>query len=160
MSKKRLGLKKIEVPEEIAKKSQALEGVEKIAGKLKMNRTQVKSVLKELVVTPELFNLVLKQAGESPSTAEESSGTPELRVTRTISKNLVKEGEKLWLLDKTNPKTPVKQTKGQESKAIQEIPFKEAEFPEEDEDEDEYDPGKDVNANSDEEGSQPSEVNG
>ena len=57
ISKKRLGLKKIDVPEEIQKESQGLESVEKIAEKLHMNRTQVKSVLRELAETPELFSL-------------------------------------------------------------------------------------------------------
>ncbi len=46
LSKKRLGLKKIQVPDDIAKEFQPLEKVEKIAEKLKMNRTQVKGVLR------------------------------------------------------------------------------------------------------------------
>lgn len=86
MSKKRLGLKKIEVPEEIVKSAEAFEeGMEKIANRLKLNRTQVKSVIRKLVEAPELLNVVQQIAGESES-SEDPAAAPEMRMTRTIAK--------------------------------------------------------------------------
>lgn len=86
MSKKRLGLKKIEVPEEIVKSAEAFEeGMEKIANRLKLNRTQVKSVIRKLVEAPELLNVVQQIAGESES-SEDPTAAPEMRMTRTIAK--------------------------------------------------------------------------
>ena len=62
-SKRRIGMKKIEVPDEIAKDQglQKLDKVEKFADKLKMNRTQVKSVLRGILETPDLFNFIRQQ---------------------------------------------------------------------------------------------------
>ena len=56
-------MKKIEVPDEIAKDQglQKLDKVEKIADKLKMNRTQVKGVLRGILETPDLFNFLMQQ---------------------------------------------------------------------------------------------------
>ena len=81
----------------------------------------------------------MQKAGESPP--ENSSSTPEMRVTRTVAKNVAKEGGKLWFLDKvqeTEAKTPVKK----KGKRNSEVPFIAAELP--DEEDEEYDPSKDV----------------
>lgn len=140
IAKRRLGLKKIEVPEDIARESHVFHKVEKTAGKFKMNRTQVKSVLREIASTPELLGVVKQYAGES-SDKDGEKKTPEIRVTRTVAKNVAKEGGKLWLLDQVHEieKTPVKKKK-------KEIPFMGLpELPDEEVDED-YDPTKDATA--------------
>ena len=161
MSKRRLGLKKIEVPEEIAKEfNNGVEDrckIEKIGDKLKLNRTQVKSVIRKLVEAPELLTVVQQLAGDP--NAEGSPAAPEMRMTRTVAKNVTKEGGKLdwfWQIASKNDITPVKKKKGKTKKEKKEdqddgIPFFAAsDFPDEEEDE-EYDPSNDPEVISDEE---------
>ena len=56
--KRRLGLKTIEVPYDIAKNSanQKLDKIEQFANQRKMNRTQVKAVIRGMLETPYLLN--------------------------------------------------------------------------------------------------------
>ena len=63
-TKRRLGMKKIEVPDDIANDSglEKLDKIEKFASKMKMNRTQIKGVIRGICETPELLHLALKQS--------------------------------------------------------------------------------------------------
>merc|ERR1711963_467575 len=64
MSKKRVGMKRIEVPEDILKDAQPInDSVQKMADKLKLHRTQVKGILKALYEVPELLDTARQQAG-------------------------------------------------------------------------------------------------
>ena len=57
-------MKKIEVPDDIANDSglEKLDKIEKFASKMKMNRTQIKGVIRGICETPELLHLALKQS--------------------------------------------------------------------------------------------------
>ena len=102
---------------------------------MRLNRTQVKSVLRRLVESPEFVNLVLEKAGDGNNS---SGGRVEPRITRKLARTVVDSGGKLnWFLDKV-AKTPSKVNP--ESLALMQ-----EEFPD-DEDDQEYDPGKDMEA--------------
>ena len=83
-SKKRVqSLKKIDVPDDVVKGTEGFErGMEQVATKLNMNRTQVKSVIKKLVEAPELLKFVKEMAGEN----SDSKDHPEVKMTRTAAR--------------------------------------------------------------------------
>ena len=87
ISKKRMGLKKIDVPDEVVKNSDEFEErMERMAHKLNLNRTQVKSVIRNLVEVPELFGRVQQLAGEMNSDIQDQTAYIENRVTRKLAK--------------------------------------------------------------------------
>ena len=155
ISKKRIGMKRIEVPEEIIKDAQPIdESVQKMADKLKLHRTQVKGILKALYEVPELLNTAKQQAGEITSKEEggqcSESTTPEIRHTRNAAKKVVEEGGKVnWILEKINESDKTPEKKRGRKRKNPEVLFNAAEFP--DEDDEEYDPTKDIADISDEE---------
>jgi hypothetical protein len=114
-TKRRLGMKKIEVPDDIANDSglEKLDKIEKFASKMKMNRTQIKGVIRGICETPELLHLALKQTGELPDDIGELTSQPDVRLTRTGAKTAP---DRPWILDKmnseTSPVTPMKNQKG------------------------------------------------
>ena len=83
-SKKRVqSLKKIDVPDDVVKGTEGFErGMEQVATKLNMNRTQVKSVIRKLVEAPELLKFVKEMAGEN----SDSKDHPEVKMTRTAAR--------------------------------------------------------------------------
>ena len=86
MSKRRAALKTIKVPEDLAadKNSEEFEiHMEKHTGKLNLNRTQTKNVIRQIVEDPKLLSMVKKMAGES---SDEDVPIPEMRLTRTLAK--------------------------------------------------------------------------
>jgi len=84
--KRRAALKTITVPDEF-KNSEELEmNMEKHTGKLNLNRTQTKNVIRQIVEDPTLLSMVKKMAGES---SDEDIPTPEMRLTRTLAKYLL-----------------------------------------------------------------------
>ena len=85
-TKHRAALKTIKVPDDLTanKNSEELEiNMEKYTGKLNLNRTQAKNVIRQLVEDPTLLSMVKKMAGES---SDEDIPTPEMRLTRTLAK--------------------------------------------------------------------------
>ena len=85
-TKHRAALKTIKVPDDLTanKNSEELEiNMEKYTGKLNLNRTQTKNVIRQIVEDPELLSMVKKMAGES---SDEDIPTPEMRLTRTLAK--------------------------------------------------------------------------
>ena len=87
ISKKRMGLKKIDVPDEVVKNSDEFEErMERMAHKLNLNRTQVKSVIRNLVEVPELFGRVQQLAGEMNSDTKLDQTDSQIRVTRKLAK--------------------------------------------------------------------------
>ena len=85
MAKKRVGLKKIDVPEQMATNKEDDDYVKRVAAKYNLNRTQVKSIYRNLLEAPELINLWKQITGESQS-SENDNSTPEMRVTRNLAK--------------------------------------------------------------------------
>ena len=86
LTKHRAALKTIKVPDDLTanKNSEELEiNMEKYTGKLNLNRTQAKNVIRQLVEDPTLLSMVKKMAGES---SDEDIPTPEMRLTRTLAK--------------------------------------------------------------------------
>ena len=69
---------------------------------MKLNRTQVKSVIREIIEAPDIIDTIKIQAGDKSQNPDDSSTTPEVRVTRTYAKKVAQEGGKLWLLDQVN----------------------------------------------------------
>ena len=105
--------------------------LDKAAKKMRLNRTQVKSVLRRLVESPEFVNLFFQSAGGEGS--GRNAATSEPRITRKLAKTVVDSGGKLnWFLEKVS-KTPRKVNP--ESLALME-----EEFPDLDPDDDEWDP--------------------
>ena len=79
-------LKKIDVPEEVGKNAEGFEkGMEAVASKLHMNRTQVKSVIRKLVEAPELLRHVQEMAGDKTN-ADSKDSSGDLKMTRTVAK--------------------------------------------------------------------------
>merc|ERR1712223_1511789 len=122
-AKRRLGLKKIGVPDEIANGSanQKLDKIEQFANQRKMNRTQVKTVIRGILETPDLLNYIRQQAGEiPPDSVAESTSQPEVRVTRTVAKNVT---GKPWILEQFNseksPVTPIKKNKKRKNAEVE-----------------------------------------
>ena len=62
------------------------ERMERMAHKLNLNRTQVKSVIRNLVEVPELFGRVQQLAGEMNSDIQDQTAYIENRVTRKLAK--------------------------------------------------------------------------
>ena len=109
--------------------------LDKAAKRMRLNRTQVKSVLRQLVESPDLLNYAMERAGDKPGT---STTQAEPRITRKLAKDVVSSGGKLnWFLEKV-AQTP--QKKDSESLALLH-----EEFPEDDPDQ-EYDPTADIEA--------------
>ena len=80
--------------------------LDKAAKKMRLNRTQVKSVLRRLVESPEFVNLFFQSAGGEGS--GRNAATSEPRITRKLAKTVVDSGGKLnWFLEKVS-KTPRK----------------------------------------------------
>ena len=130
------------------------------AAKLGLNRTQVKVVLKQMLQSPDLLSVFMKEAGDP--TVEGASSTEKFkidmvtdRVTRMKASKVKEDGGRLdWVLEKieamNNLKTPVKKgNSGSGDKIDKDLPVAELpELPEEDPDDDEYDPKKDPEANA------------
>ena len=103
---------------------------------MRLNRTQVKSVLRKLVESPDLLNYAMEKAGDKPGSSQGAQAEP--RITRKLAKHVVKSGGKLnWFLEKV-AQTP--QKKDSES-----LTLLVEEFPEDDHDQD-YDPTEDMEA--------------
>ena len=147
-------MKRIEVPDEIIKEAQPIDdSVQKMAQKLKLHRTQVKGILKALYEVPELLNTAMQQAGETAASedADKETTTPEIRHTRNAAKKVVEEGGKVnWILEKINESDKTPEKKRGRKRKNPEVLFNAAEFP--DEDDEEYDPAKDIADISDEDG--------
>ena len=146
-------MKRIEVPDEIIKEAQPIDdSVQKMAQKLKLHRTQVKGILKALYEVPELLNTAMQQAGEAAASEDDKeTTTPEIRHTRNAAKKVVEEGGKVnWILEKINESDKTPEKKRGRKRKNPEVLFNAAEFP--DEDDEEYDPAKDIADISDEDG--------
>ena len=125
------------------------------AAKLGLNRTQVKVVLKQMLQSPDLLNVFMEKAGESiagegANSVEKFKMEP--RVTRKTKEKIKEDGGRLdWVLEKieamNNLKTPAKKGSSEigEDLSLSQLPV--VELPEEDPDDDEYDPKKDPEAN-------------
>ena len=73
---------------------------------MRLNRTQVKSVLRKLVESPDLLNYAMEKAGDKPGSSQGAQAEP--RITRKLAKHVVKSGGKLnWFLEKV-AQTPQK----------------------------------------------------
>ena len=104
---------------------------------MRLNRTQVKSVIRKLVESPDLLNFAMEKAGDKPGSSQGTTQA-EPRITRKLAKHVVKSGGKLnWFLEKV-AQTP--QKKDSES-----LTLLVEEFPEDDHDQD-YDPSEDMEA--------------
>ena len=95
--------------------------LDKAARRMRLNRTQVKSVLRRLVESQDLVNYALERAGDKPGTQAEP------RITRELAKHVVKSGGKLnWFLEKV-AQTPQKST-------ADSLALMQKEFPEDEDD--------------------------
>ena len=110
--------------------------LDKAAKRMRLNRTQVKSVLRKLVESPDLLNFAMEKAGDKPGSSQGTQAEP--RITRKLAKHVVKSGGKLnWFLEKV-AQTPQK-------KDTESLTLLVEEFPEDDHDQD-YDPSEDMEA--------------
>ena len=88
-TKHRAALKTIKVPDNLTANTSSEElemSVEKHTGKLNLNRTQTKNVIRQIVEDPTLLSMMKKMAGES---SDEDIPTPEMRLTRTLAKYVI-----------------------------------------------------------------------
>ena len=64
--------------------------LDKAAKRMRLNRTQVKSVLRKLVESPDLLNFAMEKAGDKPGSSQGTQAEP--RITRKLAKHVVKSG--------------------------------------------------------------------
>jgi hypothetical protein len=107
--------------------------LDKAAKRMRLNRTQVKSVLRKLVESPDLLNYAMEKAGDKP----ESQVEP--RITRELAKQVVNSGGKLnWFLEKV-AQTPQKAS-------AESLALMTDDFPEDEPEDVPYDPSEDMKA--------------